>query len=102
MPFPAFSEGRKESAVVSCFFYPFLASSNNKRMKETVKKRHQYSAKNYPDLLKKNFFREKIPDFSSTHERMCVYRRYAPEDGHLSKTNKTHSADLKGVCPGES
>ena len=39
MPFPAFSEGRKESAVVSCFFfYRSLVSCKNKRMKETLKK----------------------------------------------------------------
>ena len=58
--------------------------------------------RNIPIYWKKKIFREKIPDFSCAHGRMCVYRRYAPEDGHLSKTNKTHSADLKGVCPGES
>ena len=38
MPFPAFSEGRKESALVSCFFYRSLVSCKNKRMKETLKK----------------------------------------------------------------
>ena len=38
MPFPAFSEGTKESALVSCFFYRSLVSCKNKRMKETLKK----------------------------------------------------------------